>query len=1048
MSLLRVLRRPPRLVCSYCPSRTYAAKSSVETAPSPEKSDAASTSAEPGEPSGSESRSMCSANTVLAGVQWLKGQPPVLALADEEYPPWLWTLLEKKELPDDGPGGKAEKVRLRRENRQRIRDQNFMKTHNACCEEPNSFELAGRGETEFPTGSIRVYYVLKTAQPEFDELSLPPSPFQPMTASFAAYASQFLNRQRNGPASLASSQPLFFSFTEDDEGSRAGNHDADLDDLDDPHLRASDAAASGTLAPHRRDERDDDDDPYLRLDENERAPPGAGASRYDSHSTPLLASQAVSEGEPSRGWLAHQPSPLRSPSPSPSSSSAESGTPPSELISPGLAKTQRPPEPSVPPPPRVIPSLSLTESLLPRDGRARPLDVFSLPDPRHISRRRRKYNDAIWTAVWCTGLSICLLCSIVILFLTRKPVKPPKVSLPYTTLLHTVPLLAILTFVSAAVSYVHILLLRVFVKPVVIATSIFVPATLLISALWAFVGSFMWDADTEPTWGETWGLRLFSLVPLVLSVLTARRLVHLPRDIHTTSSLLTLTTHLLANNPFLLALSPAVLLASLLASIPFVTLSFRLLLIGYFIHPSGGWEWHVKGWANWAIVATITIWLWSWGVARGILRVTTAGVIGAWYFADPDTPPPPPASTHTIHAALTRATSPSLGTIVLGALILTGVRIITLITLSLRRFPAYLPLAARAYAGPVIYGAGVAAAYLDNAASALGKHALIYVGITGDPFWPSARRSRALTSVVESGGAKYKKRFKTEREFSKLHKQKHILMNSGLDLEAPLTLLTIAPLTLTFPFALATYLFVAHTLGAPEQALGASFLAGGVTALVGLFCVGLIRDTADTLYLCYCIDKDVGERRRGEVFEMFEYDHRRPQTSSRHQTQTQTQARVYSSAPRPQPPPPRPQPQQPISQRVEGMMSPDSSPETSPEMRVDVRLRPEEISRVTRDEERGRREVQVREQAEDLDPFLRAYSPEMDKEEEEQMASGMMGSGSGSGVGNREIDTESVSSRTGVGMGVSASLSASRREGRDEEEGLGMSGLFPGSDLF
>jgi hypothetical protein len=97
-------------------------------------------------------------------------------------------------------------------------------------------------------------------------------------------------------------------------------------------------------------------------------------------------------------------------------------------------------------------------------------------------------------------------------------------------------------------------------------------------------------------------------------------------------------------------------------------------------------------------------------------------------------------------------------------------------------------------------------------------------------------------------------------------------------------MLTIAPLTLTFPFALMTYLFVAHTLNAPGQALGAAMLAGGVTALVGLFCVGLVTDTyvsrfvtvsvlsiyhvfsADTLYICYCIDKDMGERRREEVF--------------------------------------------------------------------------------------------------------------------------------------------------------------------------------------
>ncbi len=83
---------------------------------------------------------------------------------------------------------------------------------------------------------------------------------------------------------------------------------------------------------------------------------------------------------------------------------------------------------------------------------------------------------------------------------------------------------------------------------------------------------------------------------------------------------------------------------------------------------------------------------------------------------------------------------------------------------------------------------------------------------------------------------------------------------------APLTLLTVAPLTLSFPFALLTYLFVAHTLGAPNAALGASVLAGGVTALVGLFCVGLVKDAADALDVGDGSDKEVGERKREEVF--------------------------------------------------------------------------------------------------------------------------------------------------------------------------------------
>ncbi|KAF5368765.1 hypothetical protein D9615_010409 [Tricholomella constricta] len=706
-----------------------------------------------------------------------------------------------------------------------------------------------------------------------------------MATSFAAYASQFLNRQQNGSSSLASSQPMFFSFTTDD-GSRAGqNPDTDLDDFDDPHLRDSEASRA-TYRHH--DDAEDDDDPYLRLDEDERTGRSAFDSRhYNSQSIPLIASEngSLSPEDSQKGWLAHLASPMmrhvrsqsRSPSPSPSDST-DSGPPP-DLFGPETIRIL----PSPPPPPpttsRAPVSLSLTESLLPRDGRSRPLDVFSLPDPRHTTRGRRKYNDSIWTAIWCTGVSVCVFFSVLLLFVTRKPpVKSPRVTLPYTTLLHTVPMLTILTFLSAFAAYTHILLLRIFVRPVMMATSVFIPATLFISAIWAFVGSFMWDRDTEPTWGETVGLRLFSLVPLVLCLITARRLLHLPREMHVTSSTLTLTTELLIANPFLLALSPTILLITLLASIPFLTLIFRLLLIGYASRPYAGssaWEWHVHGWANWAIAGAVMVWLWTWGVARGVLRMTCASVIGAWYFADPDAPPPPPTSTHTIHAALTRSTGPSIGTIVLSALLLTIIRMLTLLTLFLQRLPLYIP--ARAFF--LVSGIRMAAGYLETATTALSKYALIYSGLTGDPFMNSARRARALTSGVEA---------KAGRSGRK----------GG---EPPLMLLTVAPLTLTFPFALTTYLFVAHTLNAPEQALGAAMLAGGVTALVGLFCVGLVQDTADTLYICYCIDKDIGQRRQEEVFVTFEYGTQprtqRPRQPPRSQPSSQPQSKPGPSAP-------------------------------------------------------------------------------------------------------------------------------------------------------
>ena len=129
-------------------------------------------------------------------------------------------------------------------------------------------------------------------------------------------------------------------------------------------------------------------------------------------------------------------------------------------------------------------------------------------------------------------------------------------------------------------------------------------------------------------------LRLFALIPFALALITGRRLLSLPQKIHSTSLTLTLTTQLLSSHPLLLLLSPTVLLAALLVSIPFLTLTFRLLLVGYASRPSSGFEWHLHGWANWAIVATISLWFWTWAVARGTLRVTTAAVIAAWYFVE------------------------------------------------------------------------------------------------------------------------------------------------------------------------------------------------------------------------------------------------------------------------------------------------------------------------------------------------------------------------------------------------------------------------------
>lgn len=74
--------------------------------------------------------SSCPKDTVMPGLAWLKGQAPVVALADEEYPAWLWTILEPKKYSEEDmqPGKKGFQVKLRDERRGKIRLSNFMKT--------------------------------------------------------------------------------------------------------------------------------------------------------------------------------------------------------------------------------------------------------------------------------------------------------------------------------------------------------------------------------------------------------------------------------------------------------------------------------------------------------------------------------------------------------------------------------------------------------------------------------------------------------------------------------------------------------------------------------------------------------------------------------------------------------------------------------------------------------------------------------------------------------------------------------------------------------
>lgn len=87
--------------------------------------------------------------------------------------------------------------------------------------------------------------------------------------------------------------------------------------------------------------------------------------------------------------------------------------------------------------------------------------------------------------------------------LPQEPQKP-RTPLLYSTLTHTIPLLILFTLVAAILSYLHILLLRVSVQPVLMGTSVAVPVIMLFAAIYAFAASFFWTGR-DSGWAETIG---------------------------------------------------------------------------------------------------------------------------------------------------------------------------------------------------------------------------------------------------------------------------------------------------------------------------------------------------------------------------------------------------------------------------------------------------------------------------------------------------------------------------------------------------------------
>ena len=181
-------------------------------------------------------------------------------------------------------------------------------------------------------------------------------------------------------------------------------------------------------------------------------------------------------------------------------------------------------------------------------------------------------------------------------------------------------------------------------------------------------------------------------------------------------------------------------------------------------------------------------------------------------------------------AAVHRATGSSLGSICLGAGIVATVRVVGRSAAQLKRATSPRNTSLPSLLGflsnltPIF---AIVAGVLDQ----LNGYALVYVGITGEAFWPSARRAVGLASKRRAGHL-----LDCACSFGSL--RMWLMADTLIKL-----LLTLSSTAMGSFTGTAGYLYMSHSLNSPSYAPMAGLLCGGVPFLAIRAGAAVLGDT-------------------------------------------------------------------------------------------------------------------------------------------------------------------------------------------------------------
>ncbi|GAA95249.1 uncharacterized protein L969DRAFT_101482 [Mixia osmundae IAM 14324] len=465
------------------------------------------------------------------------------------------------------------------------------------------------------------------------------------------------------------------------------------------------------------------------------------------------------------------------------------------------------------------------------------------------------YRDAAWLAAYLASLSTVVLYGFYQSFI-GTPLLPPESDMPSETdrptetIASSIPLLIILTLLSLLSGVAATASLAFYKRGayfVVHAAVVSVPLLLVLAGAWSYAGSYVLVSHDNEEHEGHWLilartlLRAFSVLVICAAGWLAQTAYKNRKRLQQTVHVLELAATIISDHQALLVLCLGFTVAFTVITFPFLSIFSTAVSHGVYTGTDKEHErtWHVDSTSGTFACFVVFTWLWTLGVMRGIQRMTVSGVVGAWWFSrhDPDSP----TSNELIVASLQRATGPSLGTVCYSALLLALLDSLALVSSKMRnvtRSTSRLP----GFLSPLYYLApafALAASFFD----AISSYALVFAGLTGQPFAESARRSAALISSNRTG---------------------YLLDN--LLVKYVLNMISLALATLA---GLAGFMFATYTVSEAHYAPLISLLCAIVPFWTVRLCSDVLSNAVDGIFLCYNLDVASGSTHCSKAVEVF-----------------------------------------------------------------------------------------------------------------------------------------------------------------------------------